>query len=98
MIAQEDEEVKHLCSHNPRIVSHSEVTLRKKDASSKATSQKYVALRDAERSFILRYNENGQASLSRQVPHSDMARAIEEANKNTEDEISEKPHLTHTTQ
>lgn len=61
-------------------------------------SQKYVTLRDAHGYLVLQYDEDGQARPRRWVPHSEMTRAIEEANTGENILISKKPHLTHTTQ
>jgi hypothetical protein len=61
------------------------------------TSQKYVTLRDANRYFMLRYNEHGQARLKNQVPHSDISLAIDQASKDIKADISKKPHFMHTT-
>ena len=58
-----------------------------------------MTLRDANRYFMLRYNEQGQARLRRLVPHSDISDKIQQESKSRSlGDVSKKPHLTHTTQ
>ena len=59
------------------------------------TSQKkYVVLRDADRYFVLKYTANGQSVIASKSTQSKITQKI----KDTDLDLSEKPHFTHTTQ
>ena len=85
--------------NEPEDVTSQEKFLGEIPTEMKVTSQKFVTLRDDNRYFMLRYNEQGQARLRRQVPHSDISDKInQEASNHGLGDVSKKPHFTHTTQ